>query len=260
MKLDIKQERQLFFTALMFFTRIPCPKDIDHSADLLNRSARYFPVIGWVIGIASMATYSLTVSLLTPSIAVVITMAVGIILTGAFHEDGFADCCDGFGGGYTKERVLTIMKDSRVGAFGAIGMMMILLLKFVSLQAIAMNAGLHWMLASLLFAHAASRFGAFSLMIYLDYVQDIDVSKVKPIATKRPDPFDIQFAALAAILPLIFFLSWRAVIILPVAVLGPWLAGRYFKKRIGGYTGDCLGATQQVTEILIYIMVAGLCS
>lgn len=260
MQINTKQERKLFFTALMFFTRIPCPQDIDHSEDTLNRSSRYFPVIGWVIGLAAALVYGMATSILTPTIAVTLSMIAGITLTGAFHEDGFADCCDGFGGGFTKDRVLTIMKDSRIGAFGAIGMIMILLLKFTCLQTIATGTGLRWMIASLWFAHAASRFAAFCLMIYLDYVQDIDASKIKPMATRRPDSFDIKFALLATLIPWLLFLDIRALIILPVAALGPWLAGIYFKKRIGGYTGDCLGATQQVTEIFIYLAVVALCN
>lgn len=260
MKIDYKRERELFFTALMFFTRIPCPKDIGHSADLLNRSARYFPVVGWVIGIAVTLTYAMASILLTPSVAIVLSMAVGVVLTGAFHEDGFADCCDGFGGGYTKERVLTIMKDSRVGAFGAIGMTIMLLLKFASLQAIATHGGLRWMMPAMIFAHAASRFGAFCLMGYLDYVQDIDASKVKPIATKKPNAHETVFALIAAGIPLLLFPAFRIVLILPVIALTTWLAGLYFQKRIGGYTGDCLGATQQVTEIAIYLSVIALCN
>lgn len=259
MKMTYQHERQLFFTALMFFTRIPCPKGIDHSDELLNQSARYFPVVGWIIGSCTALVYLATYAWLSPGIAVVLSMATGILLTGAFHEDGFADCCDGFGGGYTPERVLTIMKDSRIGAFGAIGIIMMLLLKATSLHAIATTGGLRWLAAALLLAHPASRFAAFCLMIPLPYVQDIDASKVKPIAKRPPNKHETLFAASAALLPLLLFPSLKAIWILPIAAIGPWLAARYFNKRIGGYTGDCLGATQQITEIIIYLVVVALC-
>ncbi len=117
----------------MFYTRIPCPKNIDHNPDYLNKASRYFPLIGWIVGGISFLVYYLSAVLFTNEIAVILALIAGILTTGAFHEDGFADVCDGFGGGWTKEKILMIMKDSAIGAYGAIGVVLLFLLKFQSL-------------------------------------------------------------------------------------------------------------------------------
>ena len=126
----MKREIHLFFTALMFYTRIPCPKNIDHNPDDLNKATRYFPLIGWIVGTVSFIAYYAVSLFLETETAVILGIIAGILTTGAFHEDGFADVCDGFGGGWTKEKILLIMKDSAIGAYGAIGILLLLVLKF----------------------------------------------------------------------------------------------------------------------------------
>jgi adenosylcobinamide-GDP ribazoletransferase len=133
----MKKELRVFFTALMFYTRIPCPKWVDHDDDYINQATRYFPFIGWIVGvICFLFLYGASLLLPVP-VAVVISMLAGVFITGAFHEDGFADVCDGFGGGWTKEKILLIMKDSRVGAYGVIGLVVLLLLKASALNILA---------------------------------------------------------------------------------------------------------------------------
>ncbi|HXB12726.1 MAG TPA: adenosylcobinamide-GDP ribazoletransferase, partial [Bacteroidia bacterium] len=120
----MKKEIRIFFTALMFFTRIPCPKWVDHSEEYLNRSSKYFPLMGWIVGgLSSIVFYSCSF-FLPISVSVLLSMVTSIYVTGAFHEDGLADVCDGFGGGWIKDKIMDIMKDSRVGAFGVIGVVM----------------------------------------------------------------------------------------------------------------------------------------
>ena len=121
-------EIRLFFTALMFFTRLPCPAWVGYSESYLNHSARYFPLVGVIVGGIGGLTFWLAQLIWPPSIAVLLSMLATIAVTGAFHEDGLADSCDGFGGGWGKEQVLAIMKDSRLGTFGAIGLGLILAL------------------------------------------------------------------------------------------------------------------------------------
>ena len=113
----MKKEVQIFLTAVMFYTRIPVPSWVNHDADYLNKATKYFPLIGWIVGIIAVLVFVGANYLFNPSIAIIISMAASVLLTGAFHEDGFADVCDGFGGGWTKEKILMIMKDSRVGAY-----------------------------------------------------------------------------------------------------------------------------------------------
>ena len=129
----MKKQLHIFFTALMFYTRIPCPKNIDHNPDYLNKASRYFPLIGWIVGGICFGIYYLASIVFSVEIALILSMIAGILTTGAFHEDGFADVCDGFGGGWTKEKILLIMKDSAIGAYGAIGLVLLFLLKFQSL-------------------------------------------------------------------------------------------------------------------------------
>src|SRR6187551_2582742 len=126
----MKKQLHIFFTALMFYTRIPCPKNIDHNPDYLNKASRYFPLIGWIVGGICFGTYYLSSLVFSVEIALILSIIAGILTTGAFHEDGFADVCDGFGGGWTKEKILLIMKDSAIGAYGAIGLVLLFLLKF----------------------------------------------------------------------------------------------------------------------------------
>lgn len=116
----IKEEIKIFFTSLMFYTRLPCPSYIDHSENYLNKATRYFPLIGIIVGTISFILFWIFNQIFNVEISIIIAIATGILITGAFHEDGFADTFDGFGGGWTKEKILEIMKDSRIGAYGAI--------------------------------------------------------------------------------------------------------------------------------------------
>ena len=122
----IKEEIKIFFTSLMFYTRLPCPSYIDHSENYLNKATRYFPLIGIIVGTISFILFWIFNQIFNVEISIIIAIATGILITGAFHEDGFADTFDGFGGGWTKEKILEIMKDSRIGAYGAISLFVLM--------------------------------------------------------------------------------------------------------------------------------------
>ncbi len=247
----IRREWILFFTALMFFTRLPVPKNLPFSKEYLNHSARYFTLVGVIIGGIGAVVIWLTELVFPTSIVILLSMAATILATGAFHEDGFADVCDGFGGGYDKARVLEIMKDSRLGTFGTVGLGLMLSLKFFALTSIsAVNVG-----ALLIAAHSLSRLASVSLIAFLDYVRDDLTSKAKPLSTKLSAE-SFLFAAIFGIVPLFFLgLEFTALwILLPVAIVTV-LSARYFVYRLGGFTGDCLGAVQQLSELTIYLSV-----
>ncbi len=249
---------RLFFTALQFFTRLPIPRWVGFDPAWLNQASRYFPLVGVVVALITSAVYAVGFKFFPPVIAVILSVAAGIYVTGAFHEDGFADMCDGFGGGITQERVLEIMKDSRIGAYGAIGTFCLLLLKCATLTQLPPFG----VLAALMFAHPMSRLMAVSLIWRLDYARA--EGKAKPLAQKMRT-IEFAIAAVTALLPalaLIYlhWLSWTMLISGFAGALAAtvWLA-RKFVRRIGGYTGDCLGAVQQVTEMIFYLCVlAGL--
>jgi adenosylcobinamide-GDP ribazoletransferase len=246
-------EVNIFFTALMFYTRIPCPRWVTHDADYLNKATRYFPFIGWIVGAISFGVFYAAQFFLGASIATSLGMAAAIFTTGAFHEDGFGDVCDGFGGGWTKEKILTIMKDSRIGAYGAIGLCMLLLLKFTAFTQLA-SAGLHWqwLLLVYIMIHALARLTAISISFIIPYVRDDETSKAKPIA-KSFSWKVVTGVLFFGLLPLAILISqhWMYVwVLLPMIAL-IFFASRYFKKWLDGYTGDCLGAAEQLAELII---------
>lgn len=250
--LNWRRERELFLIALAFLTRIPIPATTAHSQENLNAASRYFPAVGLVIGAIATVIYLGAAALWPTSIAIALSMAASVWLTGAFHEDGFADSCDGFGGGWTPEQVLTIMKDSRLGTYGAIGLGLMLTLKFLALQALAQPSTI---VIALLVGHCWSRLLAISYMLDLNYVRDNDSSKIKPMATQLSRN-DFFFAAIVAV-PLLLFISPLQVVAIGLLLaLWRWWFGRYMVRRISGYTGDCLGCAQQVAEILIYLVLS----
>lgn len=236
----------------MFYTRLPVPKNIDHSAEALNKSTVYFPVIGWIVGVLSAAVFYLSALILPLEVAVVFYMITSILVTGAFHEDGFADVCDGFGGGWTKEKILTIMKDSVIGAYGAIGIGLILLLKFLLVKTIASSISLSTSAIVLVCAHSISRGNALSLIFTDSYVRENEDSKAKPIA-KGLTLSSFLIAVVLALLPLVLLKDMSIFLSVPSMFLVRQYFSAYFKKWIGGYTGDCLGAVQQVSEIAFYL-------
>lgn len=246
-----KNELKIFYTAVMFYTRIPCPKWVDHSEEYLNKATRYFPVIGWMVGAVTALTLYACFWILPLSLAVILSAAIGILLTGAFHEDGFADVCDGFGGGWTKQKILDIMKDSRIGAYGVIGTILLLSLKFFTLYEIA-RFDIILCCKILLLAHTLSRFAAIILRKNLEYVRENEDSKAKPIA-KQTNFRDYLLAFLFSLIPLVLFKTAMILLLFFPLILIVFYLRYYFKKWIGGYTGDCLGAAQQISEVVLYI-------
>jgi adenosylcobinamide-GDP ribazoletransferase len=254
----MKKEIHIFFTALMFYTRIPCPKNIDHNPDYLNKASRYFPFIGWIVGGISFAVYYFSSFLFSNDIAIILAIIAGILTTGAFHEDGFADVCDGFGGGWTKEKILIIMKDSAIGAYGAIGLVLLFLLKFESLSTLSSQSTICNLLL-FVSAHALSRLAAISIVFTHQYSRDDATSKSKPIAQSYTwrEALGAFFFGLMPLLFLSYFQWQFSLSIIPVIIVRFFLA-RYFQKWIDGYTGDCLGATQQVCEVVFYLSIIGI--
>jgi len=255
----LKTEIQHFVAALRFYTRIPCPDWIEHSDEALNKSLKYFPLMGGIIGGIGVAALFIFNSLLPLSVSILLSMAATIYASGAFHEDGLTDSCDAFGGGWTKEQILSIMKDSRIGAYGTVGIIVLLSLKWITLYEIGLFS-LPILLVTYLNAHIASRFMA-SLMIQShEYVQDIDKSKSKPIAAKQLSLGEMLYSSLFMLLAAsLFYPNYLLLLAFPIAYVAKLYLGYYFNKRIGGYTGDCLGATQQVSEIMFYLGILAIC-
>jgi adenosylcobinamide-GDP ribazoletransferase len=248
----MKRELDYFFAALRFFTRLPVPAWVGHSQDQLDHATRYFPLVGILIGCIGAGVTELAALALPVGLAVLLGMAATILATGAFHEDGFADSCDGFGGGWEKAQVLAIMKDSRVGSYATLGVGLLLLTKWNALLEIDAAFGPPFLALALVAGHAVSRLGPTALIYALDYVRDDDSSKSKPLG-QRMAGSELAIAALCGLAPCLLLPMVDMLVALAAAALATFLAARYFVRRIGGYTGDCLGATQQVAELAFYL-------
>ena len=249
----IRRECAAIRAALMFFTRLPVPSSAQYDPEDLQRAAAWFPLVGWLVGAVAAAVWWASAQVWTPALASGLSLASTLLLTGAFHEDGFADVCDGFGGGYTKERVLEIMRDSRVGAFGAMGVVVMLGLKWQAVSALPV-AGITG--AMVIFAgHTVSRAAAVSLMAVLPYVRE-EAGKAKPLATQLSGGRWVV-ALVCGLAPLALLPLWSGCAV--AGVFAVWLVlAAWFRRRLGGYTGDCLGAAQQVTEVVFYLAMLAL--
>lgn len=248
------QQLRLFFIALQFFTRLPIPRWVGFEQEWLHHASRYFPLVGIVVGAIGASVYAAAALFLPAPVAAVLSTAATIYATGAFHEDGFADSCDGLGGGMTRERVLEIMKDSRVGAYGAIGVVCILGAKCTALAMLPPASAM----GALLLAHPLSRLAATSLIWRMEYARE--EGKAKPLAERMTTAeFGIASLTVAIAASLLLVSATLDVYALLAALVAAgyatWWLARKFARRIGGYTGDCLGAVQQLAEAAIYLGV-----
>lgn len=241
----------------MFYTRIPCPKNLDYSPENLNKATRYFPIIGWLVGAASFIVFYIFQFVAPTELAVLLSLVTGILITGAFHEDGLADFFDGFGGGWSKEKILDIMKDSRVGTYGMVATILSLAIKYFCLVHLVELIGIdHIALLSLIFIayHSLARFTAIQICFLLDYVRDDEKSKAKPIAKKQThwEKIGVYTFGLIPLLVLCFYKQEWLLTLLPLYGLVFYFK-YYLNKWIGGYTGDCLGALEQLAESVTLI-------
>lgn len=238
----------LIWLAISFFTRLPVPNKIHFSQGNLNHASRYFTLVGWIVGALCTLAFIASSLIFDPSIAIVISMGFGFLLTGGFHEDGLADTADGFGGGWTQQQKLNIMKDSRLGSYGALAIWFFLTLKYLSLSHFASTASIA---ISILIAHPLSRLASTLVIQFLPYVSDTEHSKSKPIA-HQPSKLDAMIAMVITIPVFIFPFEHALWLILTIS-LTTFIFCAFMKQQIMGFTGDTLGATQQVNELAIYL-------
>ncbi len=242
-------ELRLLLMAVQYFTRVPMPSWVGHSAEHLSGTARYFPAVGLMIG-AVGALVLWTTSLVLPApLPVILSTAFTVFVTGAFHEDGLADTFDGLGGGATRERALEIMKDSRLGTFGTAALVLTLLIKIAALSAMPVIVAIGVLIAG----HAFSRACAVSLLFASNYVGNPDQSRAKVVA--QPMSYaELLFAIVIGIAPM-YWVGLHALAGVVCSLLVLYVLARWFMRRLGGFTGDTLGATQQLTEIAFYLAV-----
>jgi len=256
-----------FLLAVQFFTRVPVTGRladwVGYSPEMLRASAAWYPVVGLVVGAVGAGVAWALLQVLppvagAPFAAAALSTAVTVLFTGAFHEDGLADVADGLGGSLQRERALQIMKDSRIGAFGAIAMVLGLACK-LGLLAVIAAADAQALVAALLLGHALSRYWPLLIVRELDYVGEANGSKAKPIAESISNRS--LLVASACTLLVLACGAWQlGPLWVAAAVLLSGLAwrilARWLRRRLQGFTGDCLGAVQQVCEIACYLGIA----
>ncbi|WP_114418334.1 adenosylcobinamide-GDP ribazoletransferase [Marinospirillum perlucidum] len=256
----LRHEARLLLVALQFLTRLPLPKLKAFQPEWLELSARYFPLTGFLIGLATAAVFAALSFIFNPWVAAIGSTLFSILLTGAFHEDGLADTCDGLGGSFTREGALQIMKDSRLGTYGTLGLVMALALKVALLASLPLETAV----VALLLGHSVSRLGSLLLLLLLDYAGDPEHAKAKPLAT-RLNQLQLIYASALLLPPLLLtfillpFPGWKPLALSGLLMLLASLyMARLLKRKLGGHTGDGLGATQQLTEIACYLGIAAL--
>lgn len=247
----IAREIGHFFVGIMFLTRLPVPSGLRHVEGRLARSARYFPLVGVLVGALTGVVFVVTSMLMPPLLAAGLTIMAGLLLTGALHEDGLADCADGLGGGTTREHALEIMRDSRLGTFGASALLMSVGLRWAALAGFAPQQGL----IALVLCHTISRAMIPPVLVSGHYARSRGLaSSVAEGVTGVEAGFAILIAFAVAMIagPVAGLAGFAG------AIIAGGLMLSFLIYRLGGYTGDGLGAIQQVAEIAILIVLASM--
>jgi adenosylcobinamide-GDP ribazoletransferase len=246
----VRTEFCLFLSAVQFLTRLPVPGLFAFDHAWLDRSVKYFPLAGVVVGGISAAVLLAASLVWTGPLPALLAVAAGVAATGAFHEDGFADFFDAMGGS-TKEKRLAIMTDSRLGTFGVVATVLNLGVKVFALAALPVTVAA----AALIAIHAGGRLAVIATMPVLPYAKPVEAGKMKPagqsvtarglavasvfgLAPLALLPLPLALAGLAAGVAAVLFMGWRA------------------KRLIGGYTGDVLGAFEQSFELAFLLALA----
>jgi adenosylcobinamide-GDP ribazoletransferase len=231
--------------AFQFLTRIPMPS-IAFETDSLPRATIYFPLVGLVVGAGAVLLQKLLMPHLTRSFVALIVLLYLVIITGCLHEDGLADIADGFGGGWSREQILTILKDSRIGSYGGAALVLSLLARYLLLASLPLE---HFA-AYVISAHVLCRWSSLPLSYFLPPArarngQGARIAKLTSLSS-------LLFGSIFSFAAVIFALRRSAAAPLLVATLTVALSGWLYFRKIMGVTGDCFGATNQLTEIAVY--------
>ena len=234
----------LLLCAVQFLTRIPVPAQPGFSADWINRSARYFPLVGQFVGLIAAVVLLLAAQLWSGWIVALLALLTAVLITGALHEDGLADTADGLGGGRDPAHRLAIMKDSRIGAYGVLALGFGLGLKLVSLASLSPVTAA----CSLIAAHGVARAATVAVMHALPYAGDEASAKIST-RTSPPGRSEVAAALVFGAWPLVLLNSPNAVLGIAICA-GVTLAMALTARRlIGGQRGDILGAVEQLCEV-----------
>ncbi|MCB9477523.1 MAG: adenosylcobinamide-GDP ribazoletransferase [Deltaproteobacteria bacterium] len=240
--------------ATQFLTRLPVARDLDPTPEDLGRSTLYFPLIGLGVGALIALTANAALALGLPTgVAIVLALTLGVLVTGALHEDGLSDAADGLGGGWTREESLNIMRDSRIGNYGAVALVLLFALRIAALSEIAPS---QW-LGALAVAHALGRWSSVDLLVRVPYARNPDDAPGlgKNYGDTLPEGALVRATIMTALFA-VAFLGVDGLLALVLAAAVSRLSGRYYQRKIGGITGDTLGATNVLCEVAVLMFVA----
>lgn len=232
-------------TAFQFLTRLPMPS-VTFEEDSLSRSVKFFPLVGLAVGSGAALLQSVLIVHLARPLTAFVVLTYLVLITGCLHEDGLADTADGFGGGWTKDRVLAILRDSRIGSYGAIALVLSLLARYLLLASLPMERFIAYVIS----AHVLCRWSSLPLSYFLPPAREQEGQGAR--IAKLTSFSSLLFGSALSTAIVIFALRRSSVAPLLVAPLIVLVSGWFYNKKIGGITGDCFGATNQLTEIAIY--------
>ena len=234
-----------FAAAVQFMTRIPVPA-FRYEPGLLLSGAKFYPIVGGLVAVGAIAVEWL----LRPHLPITLTALAVLIylvaITGGFHEDGLADAVDAFGGGWTRDRMLEVMHDSRVGSFGTLAIVLSLGARWGLLAAMP-AARLPWYLLA---AHVLCRWTTLPLGTFMNSARSDGLGA--RLAHKIPLSSTLIGTLLAFVIAG-WSLRWQAIVPIVAVSLITLFSGLYYRSQIGGITGDCFGATNQLAEIAVYV-------
>lgn len=243
---SLKRGGNDFLSAIQFLTRIPLPS-VDYRPDSLSGSVKFFPLVGALIGGVAALLSRFSISHLPRPVSALVVLVFLVLITGALHEDGLADTADGFGGGHTRDKILLILRDSRIGSYGATALCLSLVGRLILIGSLPLD---HIALY-LIVANVLCRWTILPLSYFLPAARDGEGqgARIARLTTRSSLIIGTVFAfALTADL-----LRWRALVPLAIAIFITLFSGYFYSRKIGGITGDCFGATTQVTEMVIYM-------
>lgn len=242
----MKRLVQGFLGAVAFMTRLPVPRRMQGGAGDLASSAGFFPLVGLLVGAGAIILDHLVSAFVARDVLIVIILAYLVVITGGFHEDALADTADGFGGGWSKDRILEIMHDSRIGSFGALAIALALLARFVFLKEIPAHRFASYIVAG----QVACRWTALPLAFLLPPARQESGQGARVAGRITALTLVSGTVLTAGIVGLA--LGWKGLWVGLAAALVTAASGAYYRSQIGGITGDCLGATNQLAELAIY--------
>ena len=251
---EIRLQMNRFLGALVFLTRIPVGNLYVFRAEELARSTVYFPVVGLLIGSLAGALLFFAQLVFPSIVAVLLCMLATVWVTGALHEDGLADAADGLAGGSTPAQRLAIMKGSAIGVYGAAALWFSLTTKLLLLGSL-LERGTTVAICALIVANGMGRAGTVALLFACPYAREGE-SKASPFA-HQVTPGELVISLLPPVFSAFLFLGRDALACICGAGATVWATAVFYRRMIGGITGDCLGATNQLIELVCYLLLVG---